>query len=228
MGLVRVGPPLVRVGPPRELILQLQEQYQLRNFIETGTYYGATAVWAASHFAHVVTIERSKELYEATRSRLSRIANITFICDDSSSAIRKLAPGLAVPSVFWLDAHWSRGDTWKGAEECPLLGEIQAIHESPYTHFLFIDDARLLVSPPPEPHRIEDWPRIDEVIAALGSGKKEYYIVIIEDGIIAVPPYARSTVANYCRELEKRGMRQGYRLVVEGLRLIRHGLLARF
>ena len=50
---------IVHMGPPKELILQLADRYKLRGFIETGTYKGNTAVWAASYFDDVITIEYS-------------------------------------------------------------------------------------------------------------------------------------------------------------------------
>jgi hypothetical protein len=53
---------LIRMGPPTEFILQLKERYGLVNFIETGTYHGSTAVWAASYFDNVITIEYSREI----------------------------------------------------------------------------------------------------------------------------------------------------------------------
>jgi hypothetical protein len=35
---------IIRVGPPAGLMLQLKDKYNVRDFIETGTYYGGTAV----------------------------------------------------------------------------------------------------------------------------------------------------------------------------------------
>ena len=50
---------LYRMGPPEDLILALQARLRLGDFVETGTYRGDTAAWAAEHFARVTTIELS-------------------------------------------------------------------------------------------------------------------------------------------------------------------------
>lgn len=223
---------LIRMGPPSELMLRLRAEYELKEFIETGTYYGNTAVWAAAHFEYVTTIEYSREIFEEAVARHGSIQNINFIFGDSRSVLKTIVPKLSRPAIFWLDSHWSGGETYGENDECPLIGEIHAIHRSKYAHFVFIDDARLFMSPPPQPHRIEQWPSIDEVIYALKSGNHKHYIVSIEDAIIAVPEYAKETVAIYCQEVntkawEEYGKRRnesttkrGGRLISQGLRLI--------
>lgn len=45
--------------------------------------------------------------------------------------------------LFWLDAHYSRGDTARGEEETPILKELELIGAHPVRgHLLLIDDAR--------------------------------------------------------------------------------------
>jgi len=229
---------LVRMGPPTELILQLKERYGLVNFIETGTYHGSTAVWAASYFDNVITIEYSREIYEETVARYGKIKNINFIFGDSRSVLNTIVQKLDSPAIFWLDSHWSGGKTYGENDECPLIEEIHAIQKSPYAHFIFIDDARLFMSPPPPPHRIEQWPSIDEVIEALKSSSQKCYIVIVEDVLIAVPEYAKDFVASYCQEINTKAwkeygkrqsesiIKQGAGLIVEGFKLMTLGLYA--
>jgi hypothetical protein len=86
-------------------------------------------------------------------------------------------------------------------DECPLIQEIQAINTSKNDHFLFIDDARLFTSPPPPPHKIDQWPTIDAVIETLNSGKHRYYIVVNEDVIVAVPLHAKELVASHFQKI---------------------------
>jgi len=229
---------LVQMGPPRELILQLAERYGLRDFIETGTYHGSTSVWAASHFDNVITIEYSQKIYEETVAKHGKIQNINFIFGDSRSVLKTIVPKLSRPAIFWLDSHWSGGKTYGKNNECPLIEEIRVINMPKCAHFLFIDDARLFTSPPPRPHRIEQWPSIDEVIESLKSGNHKYYIVIVEDVIIAVPECAKDPVASYCQEintkawkeygerLSESAIKQGGRLIVQGLKLMGLGLYA--
>ena len=230
---------LIRMGPPTELVIKLKEKYNLQDFIETGTYHGNTSVWASRYFQNVITTEYSKETYEKTVGKYGTVNNVNFVLGDSRAVLKVLVPQLNRPALFWLDAHYSGGETYGQDDESPLIEEIQAISISKYDHFILIDDARLFTSPPPQPHRIDQWPSIDEVIEALMSGNHKYYIVIIEDVIIGVPGYAKELVANYCQEVntkawEEHGkrfnkslMKQGYRLVGEGLKLIGWDLLTR-
>lgn len=229
---------IVRFGPPTELILQLRDRYELKDFIETGTFYGDTAAWASSHFDNVITIEFSREIYDQTLARHGNIQNITFLFGDSRYVLKTIVPKLTHPAIFWLDSHWSGGETYGENDECSLIEELRMINLSKYTHFIFIDDARLFTSPPPRPHLIKQWPSIGEVIDALKSGKHKYYIVLFEDVVIAVPEYAKELVANHCQEVntkawKERGRRrneseikQGYRATGQGLRLMGLGLYA--
>ncbi|TLY34310.1 MAG: hypothetical protein E6K62_06060, partial [Nitrospirae bacterium] len=136
-------------------MLQLKGKYALEDFIETGTYQGGTAVWAAAHFDRVTTIEFSRSLYEETKAQHDGASNLSFLFGDSREALRAIVPTLRQPAIFWLDSHWSGGQTYGQNDECPLLEEIEAITSSVHTHFLFIDDARLFAAPPPRPHRID-------------------------------------------------------------------------
>lgn len=227
---------LIRMGPPTKLVITLKERYTLQDFIETGTYYGNTAIWASRHFERVITIECSQEIYKKTVSKYSTVKNVNFVLGDSRAVLKTLVSQLTHPVLLWLDAHWSGGETYGENDKCPLIEEIRAINMSQCPHFVFIDDARLFTSPPPRPHRIEKWPSIDEVIEALKSGNHKNYIVLIEDVIIAVPEYAKGPVASYCQEvntnawqeygkrLNESAMKQGCQLVSQGLRLIGRGL----
>ena len=230
---------IVRMGPPTELVLQLKHEYGLSTFIETGTYYGNTAVWAASHFDNVITIEYSKAIYDQAVARHGGIDNINFIFGDSRSVLKTIVPQLTATVVFWLDSHWCGKQAYGENDQCPLLEEIDEINKSTITHFALIDDARLFTSPPPLPNRLEQWPSIDEVVQALQSREDKYYIVIFEDVIIAVPQYAEETVANYCQKANTKAwkeygehlerakeseIKQGYRLIGQGIKLVGRGM----
>jgi hypothetical protein len=220
----------VRMGPPTELILQLKARYDLRVFIETGTYCGDTAAWAACHFDSVTTIEYSREIHQEAVGRHGKIQNINFILGDSRAVLKTIVPKLSNPAVFWLDSHWSGGQTYGANDECPLLEEIRTLHMQKCTHFLFIDDARLFTSPPPRPHRVDEWPSIDEVIEAVKSCNDDYYIVLIEDVIVAAPNYAMQLVAGYCQEINTKAWQVDCKRLTEseitqGCRLIGRGLL---
>ncbi|MCH7812850.1 MAG: hypothetical protein IID40_02395, partial [Planctomycetes bacterium] len=142
----------VYMGPPQELVRRLQEACGLTQFIETGTYQGHTARWAATCFDRVVTIEYAKVLWEAATAKWGGLTNVEFVWGDSRRLLRSLVPGLSRPAVFWLDAHWSGGDTYGEGDECPLLAELEIILGCRMGHLILIDDARLFTAAPPPPH----------------------------------------------------------------------------
>ncbi len=192
---------IYRMGPPEDLILKLSAAFAVENFVETGTFEGGTAVWAARHFKKVSTIERSEYFFEKTRKLYEKFENIDFIFGDSRTELENIVKNTRGASVFWLDAHWSGGATYGGDDQCPILEEIKIINSSKHENFIFIDDARLFTSPPPPPHKIEQWSDVSAIVNILQMIEKNRYIVIIEDVIIAVPDFAKSSVAQYCQEI---------------------------
>ncbi|WP_445176620.1 FkbM family methyltransferase [Microcoleus sp.] len=192
---------IVRMGPPIEIISQLKAAYGINNFIETRTYQGHTAYWASQVFEQVFTTEYSQDLYQKVTEKYGHIKNIDFLYGDSRNLLDNTVSQLQSPSLFWLDAHWSGGPTYGETDECPLLAEIEIINRSDCDHFIFIDDARLFLSPPPQPHSPQQWPDISAVLKLLNSGKNSRHIVIIEDVIIAVPARAKKLIVQYCQDL---------------------------
>jgi FkbM family methyltransferase len=190
----------VRMGPPAELILKLKTAHALRYFVETGTYLGQTAYWASQFFEKVITIEFSKSLYEQAIAQYAHVSNLECRYGHTRSQLQELIPQLDAPSLFWLDAHWSGGETYGAMDECPLLDEIKIISQANVEHFILIDDARLFTAPPPPPHQSEQWPDITAVIRALSAVPSDRYIVIIDDVIVAVPNAAKALVVDYCQQ----------------------------
>jgi len=210
----------VQVGPPAELVLTLKQRYGVEHFVETGTYYAQTALWAAQHFKRVTTIEYSKGIYdEVCKKYGSSNPNIEFVFGDSKSQLKIIVPELKEPCIFWLDAHWSGGKTYGADDECPLITELEIINRSEMNHFIFIDDARLFLSPPPRPHRVGQWPSISSIISVLQSGKSRY-IAIAEDVIIAVPEEAQSIVAQHCQDVNTKSWEESCRNESEKKRLV--------
>ncbi len=198
---------IVRGGVPTELTIQLRNKYNLQVFVETGTHYGETALWAAKNFNKVITVEFSKQIYDEILKRHSQVKNIEFLFGHSKEQIQSVVPKLKEPALFWLDAHWSGGITYGKEDECPLLKELQIINNSEFDHFILIDDARLFISPPPLPHQVDEWPNISEVIKYLNLGKSRY-TVIVEDVIVSVPEYAKSLVSQYSQDVNTKAWQE--------------------
>ena len=160
-------------------------------------------MWAASCFPKVFTIEYSREIYLKTATRLSGIGTIRALYGDSRAELQTIVPSLDSAAVFWLDSHWSGANTWGKGDECPLLQELAIIRQSRFENFIFIDDARMFLAPPPEPHDAEQWPSVQTVLAELGLVSHETYTVIVDDVIISVPGRARRALVEYCRARSK-------------------------
>ena len=171
-------------GVPKELALALRDAAGVKTFIETGTYKGATAKWAAGEFDKVVTIEWYRPRFRKTKAALSgEYKNVKFCNGDSRTRFqkeRKLVKEDAV--MLWLDAHWSGNyeQSVGTPGECPLIQELAAVKSN---DIVLIDDARLFRNPPPRPHDPEQWPNMRQIRAAL-PGR---YTVIWNDVIISVP-----------------------------------------
>mgnify|MGYP000901771544 CR=1 FL=1 len=215
---------LVRMGPPEEVLLLLKESFNISTFIETGTFEGGTAIWASKNFKTVLTIENSKTLYDRVREKNKHIQNIEFRFGNSIDNLKQIVPKLDITTIFWLDAHWCGGDSYGEKNQCPIIQELETIIKSGIPHCILIDDARLFLSPPPLPNKIDQWPTIDQLLVTIQSGSERYYIVIFEDVIIAVPILARATLSRHLQSLNtKWWQEQGELPRKTGLRLMKQG-----
>ncbi len=63
---------------------------------------------------------------------------------DSGDIMSEVIAGIQSPAIFWLDGHYSAGETSKGNLDTPILKEIDAVaaHPNARGHVLLIDDAR--------------------------------------------------------------------------------------
>lgn len=212
------------MGPPEEIIFLMKESLKISTFIETGTFKGGTAIWASKYFDNVLTIENSKTLYDQVVQKNKHIENINFLFGDSIENLKQIVPKLDHTAIFWLDAHWCGGDTYGEKNQCPLILELYTIIKTEMPHCILIDDARHFLSPPPLPNQIDQYPTIDHILKTLQMGCEQYYIVIFEDVIIAVPMSMRATLAEYLQSINtKLWEGQGDSPYKKGLRLITQG-----
>ncbi len=188
---------VVQFGGPKQIILFLQETMGLKVFIEGGTYQGNTAKWAAGHFQQVFTIENSDAMRKIAAENLKDTARVTMLAGDTRN---HLEPLLAANDdlLFWLDAHWSGGLTFGEGSECPLLEELSTIFAQSRNQAILIDDARLFLSPPPRPHQIDQWPTLQEVVAAIPSG---WDLVCHDDVLIIIPETISHSFRQFVQEL---------------------------
>jgi hypothetical protein len=115
-------------------------------FVETGTHIGNTVEAArVAGFEKIYTIELSNKFYQDAKTRFAKYSNIKCILGDSSIKLKEVLNELDEPAVFWLDGHWSMGDTARGDKDVPLYEELSAISKHHIkNHIIMIDDTRLL------------------------------------------------------------------------------------
>jgi hypothetical protein len=183
---------------PIELAAELRPLLGLERAVETGTYQGGGARALAQVFPSVVTIELSEKLHRAAVESLADVAAIEPRQGDSREVIPALVDP-AVPTLYWLDGHWSGGPTAGVEDECPVLGEIAAIGPGSPRDCVMIDDARLFVASPPPPHDPAHWPTLIEVFDALRAIRPDGHVTVVGDVVIAVPREVKPQVDAYAR-----------------------------
>ena len=119
---------------------------------------------------------------------------------DSRERLRELVDR-RIPTLYWLDGHWSGGPTAGVDDECPVLPEIEHIGKGHPDDCLLIDDARLFVASPPPPHDPAQWPSLVEVFDALRASRPDAHVTIVADTVIAVPARAKDVVDRYAHSV---------------------------
>ena len=179
---------MVHLGAPFDIIPNLANLCGIRAFVETGTLFGGTARMAAHHFNAVYTIERSESLYQKHHQSLRATGKIEPLFGDSRTILPDLVSRLEnQPAMFWLDGHWSGGETAGEKDECPLLTELQILRQR-RGDIILIDDARLFLSAPAAPHDPSQWPTLMEISRELDQSPSHPFVQIIDDVIFVVPP----------------------------------------
>jgi hypothetical protein len=181
------------------LVMALRKELPLTTFLETGTFHGDTLIEMAPRFEKLHSVELSKELWEESSKRLESFKHVSISLDDSPNFIEKLKTSLQNDSVlYWLDAHWCISDNTAGEDsQCPLVNEIQALEKLNNSSVIVIDDARLFLAPPPEPHEISHWPLFEQVNNALRALSDEHEITIVNDTIAFYPKQCRAAMIEY-------------------------------
>jgi hypothetical protein len=117
----------------------LHDDYTKYNcFIETGTLNGDTIFSLEPYFNKLYTVEFSEKYYNNTKNKYSG-SKINFILGDGSIVFENILPTITDKCIFFLDGHWSSGDTGKSEKDCPLVEEITHINN------LFQNDAIIII-----------------------------------------------------------------------------------
>ena len=126
------------------LIQRYRSRFGLNVFVETGTFKAEMIEAQHGHFQKLISVELSRELYEAARNKFAGDARVQFFQGDSGVTLGEAVKGLAEPALFWLDAHYSMGVTAGHTMDAPIIRELSwvAARRQP-KDVILIDDARL-------------------------------------------------------------------------------------
>lgn len=137
------------VPPPhavkQDAIKEYGKKYNVKIFIETGTFLGDMLEAVQANFELLYSIEIVEFIHGLAQNRFKKTTKIKLILGDSSIKLKEVVQQLKAPALFWLDGHFSGGDTGFGETGCPIYAEIDTIFASPYKHIILIDDARCFI-----------------------------------------------------------------------------------
>jgi hypothetical protein len=156
-------------------ILYYAMAYKLEILVETGTYLG-DMIWAQKdYFRKIYSIELSEQLFIKAKKRFKNKSQVKLIQGDSSEKINQILNEIQSPALLWLDGHYSGGITAKGNKACPIYAELNQIFNSPFSHLVLIDDARLFTGE-------NDYPKLEELKTFVYSNSD--YNMKVENDII--------------------------------------------
>lgn len=166
--------------------------------IETGTYKGHTTKKMARRFKQVHSIELGKDLYEQASKQFEKDKNIILHLGDSAKLLPKIVKQLKTKTVFFLDAHFSLGETAVGDENTPILAELDIIKKAHLSNsVIIIDDIRMFYKSPisAKDTFIAGYPTINDLVDALLEINSSYQLAIVYDTLIAFPATDNITVS---------------------------------
>ena len=163
-----------------EFLKKIQTDYKnYTNFIETGTYKGHTILHMEQYFSNLYTIEIKKEFYENVKNKYKG-NKINFYLGDSGDVFTKLLPNINGKSIFFLDGHWSAGNTGKGKKDCPLYEELTGIMSNHTDEaIIIVDDVRLFGKGPNKGNDICNWEEIniDNILKIVKDRMTNHYFL---------------------------------------------------
>lgn len=172
------------IPPPRQVksgvLLRYAYRYKVKVFIETGTAYGATTQSMSPYFQKIYSIELNPDFHKKNLEKFKFYRHINLLLGDSGEKLVEVLNCLSEPALFWLDAHYSGGDTARGDKDTPILDELKHIFNSPFNHIILIDDARCFGTDPA-------YPTIDELRTFICQHRRNYQLKVVDDIIRLTP-----------------------------------------
>jgi hypothetical protein len=167
-------------GPPSHAVKQgilrdYSRKYGLRILVETGTYQGDMVEAMRDDFDRIYSIELSGDLCQKAMKRFKGVGHVEIVHGDSGNELQQVLRRIHRPALFWLDGHYSGGETARGKKDTPICEELLQIFGSEdMRHVILIDDARLFGTDPA-------YPKLDELGHYVKSRRPGLDIVVHDD-----------------------------------------------
>tara|TARA_A100001015_G_scaffold298886_1_gene382222 strand:- start:3023 stop:3643 length:621 start_codon:yes stop_codon:yes gene_type:complete len=159
----------------QKVILDYKKKYDIKNFVETGTYEGEMIKACLDEFEHLFSIELDKTLYENAKIKFKENKKLSLYCGDSGVELKKIISNLEGSTLFWLDAHYSAGITAKGDLDTPIVQELHEIFKiNNDKNIILIDDARCFIGE-------YDYPTLFELKDIINEIAPNYKINVKDD-----------------------------------------------
>ena len=132
---------------PQDVKWAVLERYGsgAQTWVETGTYLGDTTALLARWAPTVFTIEPEPTLASNAAKRFEATPGVTVMTATSELALPQILQSLTGTVSFWLDGHYSAGNTFLSDNETPITAELAEIerHLARLSHVaVLVDDMR--------------------------------------------------------------------------------------
>jgi SAM-dependent methyltransferase len=182
----------------RPFVLGLRDAFGVRSFIETGTYLGDTLATLCNDFDSLQSIELSADYHARAELRFKSQPQVQLIKADSTTGLEAAIDRLpSERAIFWLDAHYSGGDTAKGHSNTPVVSELRVIlARAERADIILIDDLRTFWNVQPgflKHSALLGYPPVEDIVRLLNSGARPYDCFTLSDALLAIPSDLRSS-----------------------------------
>jgi hypothetical protein len=150
-------------------------------FFETGSYVGDGIQFAIdAGFEEIYSVELSQEYFDICKNRFNSNLNVKLILGDSCEKILENIIEIDKAITFWLDGHYSCGNTALGKYWTPLIQELDQIKQHKIkTHTILIDDMQFWIEDYKDKHGFIK----DDIISKLYEINSEYNISFIDGAV---------------------------------------------
>lgn len=179
--LLNPGPKLPTHAQKQAVIREFAQKYGIQYLVETGTCHGDMVAAMQKQFKKIISIELADQFYREVCERFKGVPNVELIHGDSATKLAEVVAKLPGRAIFWLDGHYSGGDTARGIHDTPVNEELRAIFSPGQPdHIVLIDDARCFGDSPV-------YPTLDQVRQLVQSLRPGWRMEVAGDSIRIFP-----------------------------------------